>query len=110
MAIVIMVETPDKETQEAPFFGEMTIGRSSKADFQINDDSALSSIHCKITTKKDGKIHFEDLNSSNGSFFNSQKIKEMDLKVGDVITIGRSLLYIDQKRLSSKETLVIGKS
>lgn len=62
------------------------IGRAETADFRI-PLSDVSRKHCRLI--KDGPaLVIEDLGSSNGTFHNGQKIKEMELEAGDEIQIG----------------------
>jgi adenylate cyclase len=68
----------------------VTTGKLSTNDFQVNDNS-ISRNHCKfVKTKESYKII--DLGSTNGTFVNGRRVKEKVLKVGDNITIGRTML------------------
>ena len=71
--------------------GSFTIGRSSKADFTIEDTKA-SSVHVRITPLPSGIILLEDLDSTNGTFVNKEQIEQIPLRSGDLIKIGRTLL------------------
>lgn len=65
------------------------IGRSSKADIQIDQES-VSRNHCKIINT--GKtIMLRDLGSTNGTYVNDELIDEYVLRDGDLIKIGRSI-------------------
>ena len=61
------------------------IGRS-KGDILIND-SEVSSTHCQIQ-EIDGCYNIFDMNSTNGTYVNNQRIVKARLKPGDIITIG----------------------
>ena len=67
--------------------GEMTIGRKSSADIQI-DSLAVSGTHAKIVTAGD-VVTLEDLGSTNGTFINSKKITSHQFKNGEPAQIGR---------------------
>ena len=68
----------------------VTSGKLSTNDFQVNDNS-ISRNHCKfVKTKESYKVI--DLGSTNGTFVNGRREKEKVLKVGDNITIGRTML------------------
>jgi adenylate cyclase len=68
----------------------VTSGKLSTNDFQVSDNS-ISRNHCKfVKTKESYKVI--DLGSTNGTFVNGRKIKEKVLKVGDNVTIGRTML------------------
>ncbi|RMH39468.1 MAG: GGDEF domain-containing protein [Deltaproteobacteria bacterium] len=67
----------------------LIIGRSSKADIQIDQES-VSRNHCKIINT--GKtIMLRDLGSTNGTYVNDELIDEYVLRDGDFIKIGRSI-------------------
>jgi diguanylate cyclase (GGDEF)-like protein len=67
----------------------IVIGRSSKADIQI-DQEAVSRNHCKlINTGKN--IVLRDLGSTNGTYVNDELVDEYVLRDGDLIKIGRCI-------------------
>ncbi len=65
---------------------DATIFGREKADVVINDPE-VSSTHCQIQNIND-VYHIFDMNSSNGTFVNREKIVKARLREGDVITIG----------------------
>ncbi len=67
----------------------VVIGRSSKADIQIDQES-VSRNHCKlINTGK--SVMLRDLGSTNGTYVNDELVDEYVLRDGDFIKIGRSI-------------------
>lgn len=73
----------------------MTIGRKANNDITI-DESVISGHHAEIITIH-GNSFLEDLNSTNGVYVNSQRIKKSVLKDGDVIRITKyHLKYINE--------------
>ena len=67
----------------------LIIGRSSKADIQIDQES-VSRNHCKIINT--GKtIMLRDLGSTNGTYINDELVDEYVLRDGDFIKIGRCI-------------------
>lgn len=67
----------------------LTIGRSSKSDIQIDQES-VSRSHAKIINT--GKaILLRDLGSTNGTYVNDELIDEYVLRDGDFIKIGRTI-------------------
>lgn len=64
----------------------MTVGRKD-CDVTLTGDDAVSKRHCQIFEKK-GSIYVKDLDSSNGTKLNDEKIKEKELSDGDRLTIG----------------------
>ncbi len=69
----------------------ITIGRSSGNDIVV-DDFKVSRVHLQLVFN-DGICSIVDLNSSNGTFVNGQKINgEVQLQPNDVIRIGNTTL------------------
>lgn len=73
----------------------MTIGRKEDNDIRI-ENLAVSGHHAKLLTIFDDSF-LEDLNSTNGTFVNGQRITKHPLRSGDVITIGKhELRYLNK--------------
>ena len=69
-----------------------TIGRSSTNDLCLRDHK-VSRIHCQLELTE-GECTVSDLNSTNGTFVNGERLKEKVLQPGDHLGIGlTSLLY-----------------
>ena len=68
--------------------GVRTIGRSTGADF-IVDAPLVSRVHCRLTVLADGSLELRDLESTNGSFINGQRVETARVKSGDRIGVGR---------------------
>jgi len=93
--------------------GELSIGRASSNDIQIND-TAVSSIHAKLITGPDPFIegqlitYLEDLESTNGTELNGTKVSRELLNLDDIITIGfNQFQLIDDKSNNLDETAII---
>ena len=69
---------------------EVTVGRSQVSTVRIDDDKA-SRLHCRIRVASEG-FRITDLDSSNGTFVNGQRITECPLEPADVITVGQTTL------------------
>ena len=76
---------------------EITIGRSPNTDIQI-DNLAVSKQHAKIIKQKSQYV-VEDLNSTNGTLLNDEKISKAILKHNDILAVGKHTLviYFDKK-------------
>ncbi|HYS08014.1 MAG TPA: DUF4388 domain-containing protein [Myxococcales bacterium] len=72
--------------------GELVIGRSSDLDMVLFEDM-VSRKHAKITLAAD-QITIADLGSTNGTFVNGEKVRRAQLKEGDRILIGTSILKL----------------
>jgi pSer/pThr/pTyr-binding forkhead associated (FHA) protein len=70
-----------------------TIGRVEDNTFQIADPS-VSSHHCEIHLRG-SEIVIRDLNSTNGSFINNDKITEQVLKPGQTLRLGQVELKLE---------------
>jgi general secretion pathway protein A len=78
--------------------GRLIIGRTAANDLQI-ESRFVSRHHCQIVTTQQSCV-IEDLNSTNGIFLHSKRVRYHNLNDGDVITIGQhELLYIDERSL-----------
>jgi general secretion pathway protein A len=78
--------------------GRLIIGRTSANDLQV-ESRFVSRHHCQIVTSQHSCV-IEDLNSTNGIFLHSKRVRYHNLNDGDVITIGQhELLYIDERSL-----------
>lgn len=64
-----------------------TIGRVEDNTFQIAEPS-VSSHHCEILLKGTDVV-VRDLNSTNGTFINGEKVSESALKPGQVLRLGQ---------------------
>jgi hypothetical protein len=72
--------------------GELVIGRASDLDLVLIEDM-VSRKHAKITLEN-GAISIADLGSTNGTFVNGEKVKKAELKLGDRVLIGTSILKL----------------
>jgi pSer/pThr/pTyr-binding forkhead associated (FHA) protein len=65
-----------------------TIGRTTAADFVL-DAALVSRVHCRLSADESNQLIVEDLDSTNGTLVNGQRISRAVLRNGDVLTIGR---------------------
>lgn len=66
------------------------IGRSSKCEVQIDQES-VSRNHCRISFN--GKTYsIRDLGSTNGTYVNDELVDEINLRDGDQIKVGRTIV------------------
>jgi len=65
-----------------------TVGRATGADF-IVDAPLVSRVHCRLTALPDGGLEVVDLESTNGTFINGERIQTGRLASGDRLGVGR---------------------
>ena len=69
------------------------IGRTEGNDLVIKDDTTISRNHAEIFQDDEGNIFLTDLNSSNGTFINGNKLEDsIILKKKDIVKIGNTLI------------------
>jgi len=75
-----------------------TIGRAPRADFVV-EAALVSRLHCRLTAT-DSAIDVVDLDSTNGTYINDQRVRNGTLSSGDRLKIGRVEMTIDRQDLS----------
>jgi general secretion pathway protein A len=76
--------------------GRLVIGRTADNDLQI-DSKFISRHHCQIVTQTDSCL-IEDLNSTNGIYVQSKRVRRYNLNDGDVVQVGQhEIMYIDER-------------
>lgn len=82
-----------------PLDRSLTLGRGAAAGLRLQDEG-ISRLHCKISQTVTGEVYVEDLDSSNGTFCNGERVTRHLLADGDKIQIGRTAIlkftYHDQ--------------
>jgi pSer/pThr/pTyr-binding forkhead associated (FHA) protein len=72
-----------------------TIGRAPGAHF-IVDAALVSRLHCRVTAGA-SELEMVDLDSTNGTFVNGQRVPRASLKPGDRLGVGRVDLIVTQQ-------------
>jgi len=76
--------------------GRLIIGRTPDNDLQI-DSKFVSRHHCQIVTTAESSF-LEDLNSTNGVYVKSKRVRRHHLNDGDVIVLGKhEIMYVDER-------------
>jgi pSer/pThr/pTyr-binding forkhead associated (FHA) protein len=85
--VKLIVFRPDGTRKDIPLKpGRHVIGRNSTASVRV-PLPMVSREHCEVVIEG-GKLRVRDLNSSNGTFRNQQKVTETELTAGDVLSLG----------------------
>lgn len=96
MGILFTVIDGPHKGREFSFSGHDTfiVGRSKRAHFQLADkDKYFSRIHFLVEVNPP-RCRIVDMNSHNGTYVNDQRIQETDLRNGDRIKAGHTILQI----------------
>jgi pSer/pThr/pTyr-binding forkhead associated (FHA) protein len=84
---------------EAPFTFRIlpgsikTMGRAKRADF-IVDAPMVSRLHCRLTAGA-AELEVIDLESTNGTFVNGERVARARLRSGDQLRVGRVELAVE---------------
>lgn len=91
VAVLRIVDGPDKGTEVSLPFGTSKIGRSPECDVRLNDQ-LVSKIHARINVGD--RIEIIDENSSNGVIVGSTRVSRVQLAAGDTATLGGSTISV----------------
>jgi pSer/pThr/pTyr-binding forkhead associated (FHA) protein len=76
--------------------GEVLVGRDRDCDAWINSES-ISRRHC-LLTEANGGVRVRDLDSTNGTWINSQQVRTGWLRPGDILEIAYFRFMVDDLR------------
>ncbi|MEJ1965818.1 MAG: AAA family ATPase [Gammaproteobacteria bacterium] len=93
----MLIATDGRTVQEVPLIvGRIIVGRTPDNDVQI-DSRFVSRHHCQVITTPHACV-IEDLNSTNGIYVKSKRVRRHYLNDGDVVQLGKhELIYIDER-------------
>lgn len=72
-----------------------TLGRAPGADCVI-DAPLVSRVHCRLTVFADGTVEVEDLESTNGTWLNGERINRAPFVEGSILKVGRVELVLER--------------
>ena len=84
-----------------------TVGRLEDNTFQIAEPS-VSSHHCEVI-QRGNDIFIKDLNSTNGTFINGEKIAEAALKPGQILRLGKVEMRLETGTATTAATVAAKK-
>ncbi len=101
----LLVATDGRTVQEITLTqGRIIVGRTADNDLQI-DSRFVSRHHCQITTSANSCV-IEDLNSTNGIYVKSRRVRRHYLNDGDVVLVGKhELIYVDERLARTRGSL-----
>jgi type II secretory pathway predicted ATPase ExeA len=101
LARIIVAHSGERGEERPLRLGRLIIGRTADNDLQI-DSKFVSRHHCQITTTAEGSV-LEDLNSTNGVYVKSKRIRKHHLNDGDVIVLGKhEIMYLDERPVRAR--------
>ena len=80
-----------------------TIGRATGANF-IVEAPLVSRVHCRLTAGA-AEIEVLDLDSTNGTFVNGERVPRARLKPGDRLGVGRVELMVSRAPVERSDVL-----
>jgi general secretion pathway protein A len=100
----LLVATDGRTVQEIALrIGRVIVGRTPDNDVQI-DSRFISRHHCQVITTANSCV-VEDLNSTNGIYVKSNRVRRHYLNDGDVVLIGKhELIYVDERAARGRGT------
>ncbi len=115
-AKLLVVEGPDQDRELLIERERVTVGRSVICDLTLAD-KAVSGTHFEVEATEKGFV-LRDLDSTNGTFIGDLQVKEVWIKPGTVIRVGKTHLRFEPEQgtveipLSTEESFhgIIGKS
>jgi general secretion pathway protein A len=101
----MLVATDGRTVQEISLHvGRIIVGRTPDNDLQV-DSRFVSRHHCQIVTTPNSCV-IEDLNSTNGIYVKSKRVRRHYLNDGDVVVLGKhELIYVDERLAKTRSTL-----
>ena len=93
----LLVATDGRTVREIPLRpGRLIVGRTPDNDVQI-DSRFISRHHYQVITTEHSCV-IEDLNSTNGIYVKSNRVRRHYLNDGDVVLVGKhELIYVDER-------------
>lgn len=90
---VLLIPNKSSSTNAVKLRRDATILGRDKGDI-IVDDPEISATHCQIQCIH-GHFHLFDMNSTNGTYLNNQRIIKAKLSHGDVIKVGKTSMVFE---------------
>jgi type II secretory pathway predicted ATPase ExeA len=104
----LLVAADGRTQQEIPLrIGRLIIGRTPDNDVHI-DSRFVSRHHCQVITTAHSCV-IEDLNSTNGIYVKSNRVRRHYLNDGDVVLVGKhELIYVDERASRTRASPLSG--
>jgi pSer/pThr/pTyr-binding forkhead associated (FHA) protein len=102
------VISTEQEGETSPFTFRIlpgnikTVGRAAQADF-IVDAALVSRLHCRLSAGAT-ELEVVDLDSTNGTYVNGQRVDRAVLKEGDKLRVGAVELVVMKSTTAGTES------
>lgn len=91
---VVVVEPRESRGQRFSVLENLTVGRADDNAVPMPDDTFISTHHATFQNRE-GALWIVDLNSTNGTFVNGQKVSgEKKLRSGDRVQLGSTVMEV----------------
>lgn len=91
---VVVVEPRESRGQRFSVLENLTVGRADDNAVPMPDDTFISTHHATFQNRE-GALWIVDLNSTNGTFVNGQKVsEEKKLRSGDRVQLGSTVMEV----------------
>ena len=91
--VLVIVEPSEREGEQHPVGGELTIGRAAGCEVTL-DDTFISQLHARIAPSDSGVV-LEDLGSTNGTYLNRKRVTApVVVAKGDRIQVGGTIMEL----------------
>jgi transcriptional regulator with GAF, ATPase, and Fis domain len=88
----------------------VTVGAGTRCDVIIDDDVYVSTVHCTLERRDDGRTVVRDRRSKNGTFLNGNRVEAAEVGPGALLGLGRTRLVLlgdrGRGRLTAYEQLI----
>ncbi|MDO4551073.1 MAG: FHA domain-containing protein [Planctomycetia bacterium] len=103
-----VLDGPDRGNEFQDFPLPLKIGREGGNTILLNDER-VSRYHLNIL-EKNGKILLADCNSTNGTRLNGETVMAAEIHIGDIISLGRSVLIVGTQQEITKRLELLDSS
>jgi pSer/pThr/pTyr-binding forkhead associated (FHA) protein len=91
---LVVIEPRDHKGRRHAITDEATIGRAAGCTISVSDNYT-SQLHARVF-QRDGRLHVEDLGSTNGTYVNGKKVTApLPLKRGDQVKVGATVFEVE---------------
>src|ERR1044071_8895922 len=102
MALLKIVSGDSAGASFAVGNGEHRVGRADGNHIRLPDGS-VSSSHCEVTLDAAGNLLVRDLNSTNGTFIEGQRVREALVLPGQTLRLGNLNLVFENSLATPQE-------